>query len=322
MGGSCAGKTGWLQIADPHGYDPRALASPRRIDRRLLAGLLVVGAFLGLLLAAAPAAFADILTPEDGGGSPQAERIDVLYEITLWMALPIFLLVEGVLIYSLVKHRFRRGAPEPAQVRGNTRLEIGWTIGAAAILVVLTVITLLFLPGIRDPEAGGAQRAEAVAVAATDQPDVPPGGPSLNVRVVGQQYIWRYDYPGPGRLFAYHRMVVPTNTTITLDITSQDVQHSFWIPELFGKADAVPGHINDMWFKVTEEGVYRGNCAELCGENHAQMIGEVEAMSPERYRAWADRQRSDIRAATRALADQRRRMQAQQGAGAGSLLRQ
>ena len=298
-----------------------ALASSRRIDRRHVGALLVLGAFLGLL-AAAPAAFADILTPEDGGGSPQAERTDVLFEITLWMALPIFLLVEGVLGYSLVKHRYRRGAPEPAQVRGNTRLEIAWTVAPAAILAVLAVITFAFLPAISDPEAGGAQRAGAVAVAATDQPDVPPGGPSLNIRVVGQQFIWRYDYPGPGRLFAYHRMIVPTDTTITLDITSQDVIHSFWIPELFGKADAVPGHVNDMWFKVTEEGVYRGNCAELCGENHAEMIGEVEAMSPERYRGWADRQRDDIRAATRALTDQRRRMQAQQGAGAGSLIRQ
>jgi cytochrome c oxidase subunit 2 len=298
-----------------------ALAPPRRIDRRHLTAPLVLGAVLGVLAAAAPAAFADILTPEDGGGSPQAERTDVLYEITLWMALPIFLLVEGVLIYSLVKHRFRRGAPEPAQVRGNTRLEVGWTVAAAAILVVLTAVTFAFLPGIRDPEAGGAQ-AGAAAIAATDQPDASPGGPSLNVRVVGQQYIWRYDYPGPGRLFTYHRMVVPTNTTVTLDITSQDVQHSFWIPELFGKADAVPGHTNDMWFKVTEEGVYRGNCAELCGQNHAEMLGEVEAISPERYVAWANRQRADIAAATRALADQRRRMEAQQGAGRGSLVRQ
>ena len=282
----------------------------------------MLGAVLAVIGAAAPPAFADILTPEDGGGSPQAERTDLLYEITLWMALPIFLLVEGVLIYSLVRYRFRRGAPEPAQVRGNTRLEVGWTVAAAAILVVLTAVTFALLPGIRDPEAGGANRGGGVAVAATDQPEAPPGGPSLNVRVVGQQYIWRYDYPGPGRLFTYHRMVVPTNTTVTLDITSQDVQHSFWIPELFGKADAVPGHTNDMWFKVTEEGVYRGNCAELCGENHAEMIGEVEAMSPERYLAWANRQRADIAAATRALAGQRRRMEAQQGAGPGSLVRQ
>lgn len=299
-----------------------ALAPPRRIDSRHLTAPLVLAGILALFAATAPAAVADILTPEDGGGSPQAERTDVLYEITLWMALPIFLLVEGVLIYSLVRHRFRRGAPEPPQVRGNTRLEVGWTVAAAAILVVLAAVTFAFLPGIRDPAAGGAGQAGAVAVAAADQPDAPPGGPSLNVRVVGQQYIWRYDYPGPGRLFSYHRMVVPTSTTVTLDITSQDVQHSFWIPELFGKADAVPGHTNRMWFEVTEEGVYRGNCAELCGENHAEMIGEVEAMSPERYRAWADRQRSDIRAATRALADQRRRMQAQQGAGPGSVVRQ
>jgi cytochrome c oxidase subunit 2 len=288
------------------------LALRRRIDGRRAAALLLL-CLVGAVLLGAPSATADVFTPESGGGSPQAERTDTLYQITLYMAIPIFLLVEGVLIYSLVKHRFRRGAPEPAQVRGNTRLEVGWTVAAAAILVVLTGITFALLPGIRDPEAGGGQRAGApgtapVEVAATGQPPVP-GGQSLNIRVVGQQYLWRYDYPGPGRLFSFHTMVVPTHTTITLDITSSDVIHSFWIPELFGKADAVPGHVNDMWFRVTKEGTYGGNCAELCGENHAQMIGEVRAVSPERYRAWADGQRRDIAAATQALAQQRRALQ-------------
>jgi cytochrome c oxidase subunit 2 len=283
------------------------LARRRPAYRRRLAALLVLGA-LGVLLLSAPAALADVITPEDGGGSREAARIETLYTITLWMALPIFVLVEGVLVYSLVRHRFRRGVPEPAQVRGNTPLEVGWTVAAALLLVVIAVITFIFLPGIRDPEPGGSQRAGAVQVAATGQPPVP-GGPSLNIRVVGQQYLWRYDYPGPGRLFSYGTMIVPTDTTITLDITSADVIHSFWIPELFGKADAVPGHINDMWFNVTEEGTYRGNCAELCGENHAQMIGHVKAVSPAEYRAWADRQRRDIAAAAVALADQRRRFQ-------------
>jgi cytochrome c oxidase subunit II len=293
--------------ADHHGYDPAALAPRRPGYRRPLAALLVLGA-LAALLVAAPAALADVLTPEDRGGSREAERIDVLFEITLWLALPIFALVEGVLIYALVRHRFRRGAPEPAQIRGNTRLELSWTVAATLLLVVITAITFVFLPGIRDPERGGQPHAGAVQVAATGQPPVP-GGSTMNIRVVGQQYVWRYDYPGPGRLFSYGTMVVPTNTTITLDITSADVIHSFWIPELFGKADAVPGHVNDMWFNVTQEGTYRGNCAELCGENHAQMVGHVKAVSPAQYRAWADRQRRDIAAAATALAEQRRRFQ-------------
>ena len=104
-------------------------------------------------------------------------------------------------------------------------------------------------------------------------------------------------------------MCIRDSTTVTLDITSADVIHSFWIPELFGKADAVPGLTNDMWFKVTEEGTYRGNCAELCGENHAQMIGAVKAVSPDAYRAWVARQRAAIDAATRALVEQRRRFE-------------
>ena len=150
----------------------RALAPRRRIERRLLVGLAALVA-LGALLATAPGAGADVFTPESGGGSPQAERTDTLYQITLYMAIPIFLLVEGVLIYSLVRHRARRGAVEPAQVRGNRRLEIGWTVAAAAILVVLTGITFAMLPGIRSPERSGPERAGAVQVAATGQPPVP-----------------------------------------------------------------------------------------------------------------------------------------------------
>jgi cytochrome c oxidase subunit 2 len=185
--------------------------------------------------------------------------------------------------------------------------------------VVIAVITFILLPSIRTPERGGLERAGAVQVAATGQPPVP-GGPSMHIRVVGQQYLWRYDYPGPGRMFSYQTMVVPTGTTITLDITSADVIHSFWIPKLFGKADAVPGYHNETWFKVEREGTYRGNCAELCGENHAQMIGAVKAVSPDKFLAWAARQRADIAAARAGLAAQRHKLGAGlPGAGAAKV---
>jgi cytochrome c oxidase subunit 2 len=284
-----------------------ALALRRLTDRRLPAALSLACAACLVLAAIPHPAFAGILLPEHGAGSREADDINTLYVITLFIALPIFVGVEGVLIYSLVRHRARRGAPQPAQVRGNTRLETSWTVAAALILVIIAVFTFVLLPAIRTPERGGLERAGTVQVAAVGQPPVP-GGPTMHVRVVGQQYLWRYDYPGPDRMFSYHTMVVPTNTTITLDITSSDVIHSFWIPKLFGKADAVPGYHNDMWFKVEKEGTYRGNCAELCGENHAQMIGEVKAVSPDAFRAWAARQRADIAASRAALAAQRRKL--------------
>ena len=125
----------------------------------------------------------------------------------------------------------------------------------------------------------------------------------------GQQYLWRYDYPGDA--ISYYKMVVPTNTTVVLKITSSDVQHSWWIPKLGGKADAVPGHTNETWFKISKEGTYKGQCAELCGSNHADMRGVVQAVSPERYRAFIVRQRRNLRAAERGLADQRKRRDAE-----------
>jgi cytochrome c oxidase subunit 2 len=278
---------------------------PQLRKRRLL--LAALGAALLALHVAVPGALADALTPESGG-SPQAEDIDTLYKITLYVALVIFLIVEGTLIWSLVRYRHRRGGPEAVQIRGNTPLELGWTVGAALILVVLAAVTFLYLPDIKDPPPSGPDglQAERDQVAAIGQPNPPKsGGPTLHIVVNGQQYVWRYDYPGNPQLFSYYEMVVPTDTTVTLDITGSDVIHSWWIPKLGGKVDGVPGHTAETWFKVPREGVYRGQCAELCGSGHADMRATVRAVTPEKYEAWADRQRDDIKAAQEALARQR-----------------
>ena len=182
-------------------------ALPRRRTRLVLLAALAAVAIA--LLVAAPGAFADVLTPESGG-SPNADAIDTLYKITLYVAIVIFLIVEGTLIWSLLRHRSRRGGPEAAQIRGNTPLELGWTIGAALILVVLTVITFVYLDDIKNPPAsdpdGLASQAEFASV---DQPAPPPGGgPYLNIQITGRQYLWRYDYPGDEQLFSFYEMVV------------------------------------------------------------------------------------------------------------------
>jgi cytochrome c oxidase subunit 2 len=276
------------------------------MSRRLFVA--VLGAVVLACLFVAPAAIADTFTPESGGSS-NADDIDTLYKITLYVGIVIFLLVEGTLIWSLVRHRARRGG-RAAQIRGNTPLEIGWTVGAASILVVLTVVTFLYLDDIENPPASGPNGLNTAQFASVDQPNPPRGGgPFLTIRVNGQQYIWRYDYlDSKKQLFSYNRMVVPTDTTVVLKIESSDVIHSWWIPKFGPKADAVPGYTNDSWFKVPagREGLYRGQCAELCGPNHADMRAQVMAVTPDEFRAWADRKSAQIQAAGEDLAKQRK----------------
>ena len=281
--------------------------------RRHRIGLISLGV-AALVLAVAGPASADFWTPEDGG-SPQADRIDTLYKIVLVVAAIVFFGVEGVLFWSLAKFKARKGAVA-AQIRGNTRLEVGWTVGAAVILIVLAVVTFIMLPGIRNPEAtgpNGLQLADGVLTAQVDERP-PPGGKSLDIVVNGQQYIWRYTYPDGddnslNNAFAYEELTVPTDTTVTLDIVAQDVAHSWWIPELGGKFDAVPGYTNHTWFKIAKPGVYRGQCAELCGRNHANMVARVRAVTPAQFEEFLARQRRDTQLADEAAAEQRREVE-------------
>ncbi len=288
-------------------------ALPRRRTRLVL--LVALAATLLALLIAAPGALADAFTPESGG-SPQADDIDTLYKITLYVAIVIFLIVEGTLIWSLVRHRARRGGAPPVQIRGNTPLELGWTLGAALILVVLTVITFVYLDDIKNPPASDPDGLASQSLfASIDQPRPPAGGGrALNIEVDGRQYLWRYDYPGAEQLYSFYEMVVPTGTTVTLDVRAADVIHSWWIPKLGGKVDGVPGHVNKTWFKIPrgKEGVYRGQCAELCGAGHADMRAEVRAVTPDEFESWSQQQRADIEAAGEALGEQRK-ARAQEG---------
>jgi cytochrome c oxidase subunit II len=284
------------------------------MPRRLL--FCALAAALLAFLIAAPAAFADAFTPESGG-SQNADDIDTLYKITLYVGIVIFLIVEGTLIWSLVRFRGRRAAPEAAQIRGNTPLELGWTLAAALILVVLTVVTFLYLPDIENPPPSGPNglQASQARFASIDQPDPPTsGGPFLRIQVNGQQYLWRYDYPGQQTLFSYHTMVVPVDTTVVLEVSASDVIHSWWIPKLGGKVDGVPGHVNETWFKIPADQAgttFSGQCAELCGSGHADMRAKVKAVTPEQYEAWADEQRAGIQEAGEALARQREQREAE-----------
>lgn len=274
--------------------------------------LVLAVALAGLLALAAPA-LAGLVSPERSG--EPAGSLSDLYHIVLYVAIVVFVGVEGTLLYSVVRFRARKGR-QAAQIRGNTRLEIGWTIGAALIIVALTAITFALLGSIKNPSRTGARgvalSANGVKYAALDQP-APPGGRRLKITVNAQQFVWRFAYPN--KAFAYNTMVVPADTTVTLDIRSQDVDHSWWIPKLGPKFDAVPGYTNHAWFKVPASAIpagrdsvtYRGQCSELCGYGHANMVAWVRVVRPERYVAWVAAQKRSIDQANAAAAQDRPR---------------
>ena len=261
-----------------------------------------------LVLVAIGAALVLWSAPSPRHKSPNADDINTLYWWALSLGAIIFVIVEGVLAYCLVKFRYRRGGPEPAQIRGNTPLEVSWTIGAALFLVILTTVTFIYLGDIENPKASkpGAKLA-GLKYATLGQAEVP-GATKLTVRVNGQQYLWRYEYDGPGdkKLFNYNELYVPVGVTVVLKITSSDVVHSWWIPDLGPKTDATPGHTADTWFRVDKPGEYYGQCAELCGDNHADMRARVIALPADEFAAWQERQASDIEKAQAYLSLQRR----------------
>ena len=271
-------------------------------------------------LLATPLAF---FTPQSGGSS-NADQIDSLYKITLYVALVIFVLVEGALGYALFRFRSRKGAVA-AQIHGNTRLEIGWTVGAAVILLALAGLTFAKLSSIQDPVNSSPEGEHLVSdssrLYASAQQKLPPSGKSLKITVVGRQFVWQYIYPGAGEAdglgapYSYQEMVVPTKTTVTLNIVSADVVHSWWVPQLGGKFQAVPGYHNYTWFKVEKPGVFRGQCALICGRGHARMTATVKAVPPAQFEAWLAYQKKQIAEANALAAVARTKLNKQVGAG-------
>jgi cytochrome c oxidase subunit II len=262
-------------------------AQPRRRRRLGRLGLtLGLVALAGLVLA--PSAFAGFITPKSGG-SPNADSISSLYKVVLYIAAVVFVIVEGALFYSILRFRAKKGAVA-AQIHGNTRLEIGWTVAAALVLVALTVVTFIHLPAIINPPDSSAN---GLVLSASVTRPTPPNGKSITICVQGRQYIWRYTY-GNGCLnaafsaklpYSYQTMYAPANTTVILDIQSTDVIHSWWVPSLGGKVDAVPGYTTYTWFKAPKAGaLFHGQCAQLCGRSHAAMTAFVQVLSPTDYK--------------------------------------
>jgi cytochrome c oxidase subunit II len=224
-------------------------------------------AVLSLLAQFAP------VTPE----SPNAEGIRDSYLFVTIFTFSIFVLVEGLLVAFIYRYRRQKRArfEDAAQVHGATKLELAWTAFPVIVLFLIGAFVFIELPGIKDV------------------PEATAGEEQLEIKVTGRQFYWQYEYPNG--VLAIDHMRAPAGVPVRLEVTApdSDVIHSWWIPALAGKIDAIPGVTNDTWFEAEEEGTYTGQCAELCGLEHAKMLASVEVMSPDAFDAWLEARRGD-----------------------------
>lgn len=242
--------------------------------RKLIArGLVVTGALWAMLPGTALAGPQNWLNP----GGPVAEMQLGLFMLTTWIMVFVFVVVSGLLIYSIVKFRDKgaaqagQGAAEaaaakeelPPQFEGDPRLEIALTIVPFILLIIMAIPTVnLNFALAADPE-----------------------GDPLHVRVVGHQWWWEFEYMDLG-IITGNELRIPTGRPVVLHIETADVIHKFWVPRLAGKLDAIPGRVNTKWIQADVPDVYWGQCAEMCGTHHANMRMRIVALPPDEFDAW------------------------------------
>jgi cytochrome c oxidase subunit 2 len=239
---------------------------PSRVRRRALA--LAFVALLGLVLAHVALAGDPAGLSPRGPDSPQAAKIEDIYWVLIAISGAIFILVEGALVLFIVRfrNRGRSRTLEGPEIHGATRLELIWTAIPVVILAAIVAFVLVKLPGVNSADSAKA------------------AGPPLNVKVEGRQFYWNFIYPNG--VIQVERMRVPENRNVKLIINSEDVDHSWWIPALQGKFDAIPGKTNHLWFTADRTGTFEGQCGEFCGYEHPHMVATVQAVPSSRFQSW------------------------------------
>jgi cytochrome c oxidase subunit II len=198
--------------------------------------------------------------------SPQTHAIFNLWGISGVIFALIFIVVTGIIVFSLMRFRWREGEPDPEQVAGNKRVEVIWTVIPLIIVIFLFVLT-------------------ARTMSFSDPPLV--GEPELIV--IGHQWWWEARYPKSGVITA-NEIHIPTGRPISVLLDSADVLHEFWVAELTRKMSTVPGHPNHVWLQADRPGIYLGVCSEFCGTQHAWMRFTVVAQEPAEFAAWEQSQ--------------------------------
>lgn len=287
-------------IAEPI---PEIASAMRFLSTRLTAATALV-ATMGLpALAAQPEPWQTTFQP---AATPIMAQIDWFEKYTLWFIIPVTFLVLVLLAWCIWRYRASAN-PIPSRTSHNTAIEVVWTVAPVVILLFIAVPSFQLLT---------AQYT-------------PPTEPTMTIKATGNQWNWDYEYQienpvtfnsmpllrdeeraalGKESLADYPRllavdneMVVPVNTTVRVLVTASDVIHAFAMPAFGIKADAVPGRINELWFAAEREGLYYGQCSELCGKDHAYMPIGIRVVSQAQYDTWLAAAASDVPGANRAL---------------------
>jgi cytochrome c oxidase subunit 2 len=195
--------------------------------------------------------------------------VDYLFKILIWAGTAVFIFVEGILVWTLVKYRHRPGRPEPEHVHGNTTLEIMWTVIPLFILILIGIPTVKTI-----------FKTQAKA-----------RGDALQVEVIGHQWWWEFRYPQYNVVTA-NELYLPLGRTVNFTLRTQDVIHSFWVPALAGKRDLVSNHTNYLWYTPdsTTASAFNGACVEYCGASHANMRFKTFTVSLADFESWAAHQ--------------------------------
>lgn len=236
-----------------------------------------VGLATTLALAACGDEKQDVFTPE----GERARSINDLQIPVFAIAVVVGVLVAAAMAVVILRGRklAKHDAPDPVQLEGNFKLEIGWTIAPAVLLGVIAVFTVGTLLELDDAGA------------------LPPELDGMEITVYGHQWWWGYEYELDGddspEIITANDLVIPAGVPVTLNIESRDVIHSFWIPALNGTRDAVPGRTHTLVLEADEPGEYDGQCKEFCGLSHANMKARVVALSLQDFQTWMEQQQED-----------------------------
>ncbi|MGD1098523.1 MAG: cytochrome c oxidase subunit II [Bryobacteraceae bacterium] len=235
----------------------------------------------GLLCAMAVFAFGQSMHSVGNIFDPKATPAESVYHLSVLVIAVcgvIFLVVAGLLTFTILRFRRRKDddGHEPAQVYGSNRIEVAWTVIPFLIVLVLTMATARVVIAIQNK---------------------PAPKDALQVTVIGHQWWWEIRYPELGIVTA-NELHVPMSTVANpaltfLKLQSADVAHSFWVPQLAGKTDLIPGRTNSMWIDPRQEGTFLGNCAEYCGLQHANMLLRVVVQPPADFKKWAAQEKTD-----------------------------
>jgi len=257
---------------------------------------------------------ASFLTP-DSPASPNADEMQTIYVVMLIVAALLVIAINVALIAAVARFRARRDAT-PARrtaARGIVPRVAG---GFGLLALVLFVVGIVFAESVRDADPSGPDGLQAAATRTARGNVVPPppsdDAETLTINAIGQQWLWRYEYPVKESddqsfqpVFSYEKLIVPEDTTVVLNVTSTDVVHRWGVPALAGKVDAVPGQVATTWFKADEAGEsFDGHSYQYSGPGYATMRTEVEVVTAEEYETWVEEQQRLISEGQQAVQDE------------------